>query len=627
MEAYMTVGIAGHIDHGKTTLTKQLTKIETDRLKEEKERAISIENGFAYIRHEYGSPIAVIDVPGHERFIRQMIAGVAGIDLVLLVIAVDEGMMPQTREHMEILRLLGIKEMFIVLTKVDKADQEWLAMIREEVIDFLGETPFNRAPIYEVDSITGTGIEALKESILGKAAAFQGRSAVAPFRLPIDSVFNLKGIGTIARGTIFNGNVHSGEEIRLMPSGQKVRVKSIQVHHSAVEQASAGQRAALHLHGIELDEIKRGDVLAASHWYQPSLRLDINLDVLNTLNVPFKQHAAVTCHIGSAALQGRLIFFDRKVIEGGESVFCQIELKEPAVAAKGDRVILRRPSPAETIGGGSVIDQKADKHKYGAETVAQLKKRFEGTDEELIEEVLLKHQHVQIEAISKQSGVPLTKAAHILKRWEEQGLVIKTADEAYVLKQTFKFYEKQMIEEIQTFHEKNPMKIGRSKADLLSTVNGAFKLKEAVFSVLVKDKKLQVVDHFVLLMNFESFIPPQITVQATNVFNDLNQQGLEPDDWETLCEKHSVPNLLRYDLKRYFLRTNKLIELNEDKVISSDKFEKAIELLKEATSFRFSVKDAKETLKLTRKYMIPFLEVLDREGLTKRTGNEREWVK
>lgn len=626
MEAYTTIGIAGHIDHGKTALTKQLTNIDTDRLKEEKERAISIENGFAFIEQNGRSPVAVIDVPGHERFIRQMIAGVAGIDLVLLVIAADEGVMPQTREHAAILRLLGITDMLVVLTKTDKADPEWIGMVKEDIQDFLLETPFCDAPFYEVDSLKGTGVAALKAAILDKAAVMHPRSSSDPFRLPVDSVFALKGIGTIARGTIFNGRASIGDELRLLPAGKKTRIKSIQVHHQESEMAAAGQRAALHLHGIEIEEVKRGDVLVSSEWYQPSSRLDIKFDVLN-LQAPFKQRSAITCHIGASAVQGRLIFFDRKKVEGGESLFCQIELDDPVVAVKGDRIIIRRPSPAETIGGGVVIDQKAGRHKSGTATITELQKRFEGSDEDLIKSTLLKGEMLLKEEIAKETGIALETVFQILTEWETQGKAIKTSDEAYVHDLTFNEYKNLILNQMQSFHQIHPLKTGRSKADLLASIKGVEELKGAVFTSLLHDGKIHAEGHLVSIAAFEPSIPAALNGPVKILRENMKQQGLETEAWTDLCQKYQVDECFRYDLKQYFLQFESYVELNDGRLISDESFNRGISALKKGTKASFSVKEAKEILNLSRKYVIPFLEATDREGWTKRTENVREWSK
>ncbi|WP_318036033.1 selenocysteine-specific translation elongation factor [Halobacillus shinanisalinarum] len=350
-DTYFTIGMAGHIDHGKTTLTKALSNVDTDRLKEEKERSISIELGYAPLQIAAGVNLSIVDVPGHERFIRQMIAGVAGIDLVVLVIAADEGVMPQTKEHLEILEFLGVEHCIVAISKIDRVDDELLELVTEDIKEGLAGTIFHEAPFVYVDGVSGKGIDNLKQTLLSELESVESRDAYGSFRLPVDQVFTVQGQGTIVRGTIYEGVVQKGSHLRLLPNDYKVRARQIQVHHKDQEQALAGQRTAVNLGGIAREDISRGDVLVASDHFLVTEKIDVSLRFVDELTTPVKQRMPVKIHVGTSEVMGRIVFFDRnEVNKTSEEVLCQIQLNEEVVVRRGDRFILRRPTPIETIG-------------------------------------------------------------------------------------------------------------------------------------------------------------------------------------------------------------------------------------------------------------------------------------
>ncbi|WP_234946545.1 selenocysteine-specific translation elongation factor [Bacillus sp. m3-13] len=306
---HYTIGMAGHIDHGKTTLTKALTGVDTDRLKEEKERQISIELGYAPLEMEDGSLLSIIDVPGHERFIRQMIAGVSGIDLVILVVAADEGVMPQTKEHLEIVKFLQIQKGIIAITKKDKVEEELLDLVQEEIMDELEGSVFHHAPVVFLDSTKNIGIENLKETIRGQLQNIQHKQETGDFRLPIDQVFTIKGQGTVVRGTILEGIVQTEDELQILPAGVPVKARQLQVHNKMVNKAKAGQRVAVNLPNISAEDITRGDVLVLSQTYETTDTIDVSLKFIKKLQYPIKQRSVVKVHIGTAEVMGKIIFF------------------------------------------------------------------------------------------------------------------------------------------------------------------------------------------------------------------------------------------------------------------------------------------------------------------------------
>ena len=352
----VVIGTAGHIDHGKTALVRRLTGIDTDRLKEEKERGISIDLGFAHRTLPSGRRIAIVDVPGHERFVKNMLAGATGIDLVLLVVAADEGVMPQTREHLAIVNLLRVERGVVALTKSDLVDAETREVVRAEVKELLRPTALRGIPIVAVSSVTGAGIEDLIQAIEAAAGLAPGRSEEGAARLPIDRVFPVEGIGTVVTGTLWSGTVRPGDALELLPSGKAVRVRQVQVHDSTVEEARAGQRTALAIHGVPRESVARGDWLATPGRFNPSHILDVRLTLLESAPKPLGSRSRLRCHLGASEILGRAVLFERDTLPPGESGWAQLRLEAPATASPGDRIVIRSYSPALTIAGATVVD-------------------------------------------------------------------------------------------------------------------------------------------------------------------------------------------------------------------------------------------------------------------------------
>lgn len=468
MKHYYTVGMAGHIDHGKTTLTKALTNIDTDRLKEEKERAISIEPGYAPLQLGEEMEVSIIDVPGHEKFIRQMIAGVAGIDLVLLIVAADEGVMPQTAEHLDILNLLGIHQGLIVVTKSSLIDDDMKELVELDIQDQVEGTFFEEAPLHFVDSVDGVGIEELKTTIKETLIDLPARDARGAFRLPVDQVFTVHGQGTVIRGTVYEGKVREGDHLEVLPARKQVRARQLQVHHQKQEEGRAGQRVAINLGGINKEDIARGDVLVSTQYYSTTTTVDISLDTVKALQFPLKQRGYVKLHLGTAEVYGKIVFFDRNELseEGGEGILCQLRLDNPVVTKRGDRFILRRPTPVETIGGGEVIDPAGGKYKFGMNTVHMLEKKREGTPEDRITDALREHKLITVPKAAKETGIEEEEAENIIESMVTDGTVLRQGDKA-VLVNVFDELTELLEEALKVEQEKHPLREGKDRAVLL----------------------------------------------------------------------------------------------------------------------------------------------------------------
>ncbi|MBI4391738.1 MAG: selenocysteine-specific translation elongation factor, partial [candidate division NC10 bacterium] len=353
---HIIVGTAGHIDHGKTSLVKALTGIDTDRLKEEKERGISIELGFAHLTLPDGLRLGIVDVPGHERFVKTMLAGVGGIDLVILVIAADEGIMPQTREHLHICRLLQIPRGLVALTKRDLVDADWLELVAEEVRTFLKGTFLEGAPVLPVSATTGEGLDALKAALAALAAEAEPKRVEGIFRLPIDRVFTMKGFGTVITGTLLAGSLKVGDEVVVLPEGLRSRVRRLQVHGETVEQAFAGQRTAVNLPGIEVSAIARGSLLCLPGTLRPSTAMDATLTLLEDAPRPLKNRGRIRFHLGTSELLARAVLLDREELPPGQSAYVHLRLESPGAALPQDRFVIRSYRPAVTVGGGMILD-------------------------------------------------------------------------------------------------------------------------------------------------------------------------------------------------------------------------------------------------------------------------------
>nr|WP_326169278.1 selenocysteine-specific translation elongation factor [Schinkia azotoformans] len=623
-----TIGMAGHIDHGKTSLTKALTNVDTDRLKEEKERNISIELGYAPLKIDDELHVSIIDVPGHERFIRQMIAGVAGIDLVILVIAADEGVMPQTKEHLEILSFLGIEKGIIAISKIDRVDAELLELAEEDIRDNLKGTVFESAPFVLVDSLSKKGLEELKQQIKKELEHKEMRDARGPFRLPIDQVFSVQGQGTVVRGTVYEGIVEKGSSLQVLPQGIPVKVRQIQVHHEQTEVAKAGQRAALNLGGISKQEITRGDVLVSSEHFLVTDTLDITTKFVGDLASPVKQRAPIKLHTGTTEVMGTIVFFDRnEVVEEDDEVVCQLRLDYPIVCKRGDRFILRRPTPVETIGGGWIIDPKGSKYRFGEDTIKMLMQKKEGTPNERILSILKEKALMTFEALLKFSSMDKDDLTAILN--EEKGnTVFELASGEYALHSDFEYIKNRIEEKLREYHEEFSLRAGFNKAEIVHSFLNLYpkRLVEFVIEKLIEEGFLKRQEQYIQLATFSPHYPEKWSKRMEAVVIAIQKDEIEVQPFEQYMKSEKIPEQYKDDFKYYLIQARKAVALDENHLLSIETINKAADLLKSKTGEEFAVKDAKDVLGLSRKYLIPLLELFDALNLTKRVEDKRKWV-
>ncbi|MEH7073278.1 selenocysteine-specific translation elongation factor [Neobacillus drentensis] len=623
---YFTIGMAGHIDHGKTSLTKALTNVDTDRLKEEKERQISIELGFAPLYEDNEIQISVIDVPGHERFIRQMIAGVAGIDLVVLVVAADEGVMPQTREHLDILKFLGVKNGLVAISKIDRVDEEFIELVKDDILEELSGTVFEEAPFVLIDSLSKKGIDEMKELIIKTLKEQEMRDAKGAFRLPIDQVFTVKGQGTVVRGTVYEGTVEEGQTLKIMPKGVEVRARQIQVHHNPAVKAYAGQRTAINLSGVSKEEVERGDVLVSSEHFLVTKTLDVAIRVVEDLEHMVKQRMPIKLHIGTAEVMGRIVFFDRNEIqeENGE-ILCQLRLEEEILTKRGDRFILRRPSPQETIGGGWVIDPRGNKYRFGNQTIEDLEKKKVGSPKERITAALMEAKCLPLNELIKRTSLD---EATLTEQLAEEEFVLFDGKE-YTLQLLIDSIEEDIFDRLQDFHLLQSMKIGINKAELLQTMQKRVpkQLLDFVVENGIANQIFKRRGQFVSLASFVPHVPKNWEKRSENLINELKKDGLKVRYLKDYFSDAGIPENLVPDLRRFLEEEELLVQLDDQFAYHGEVFKQAVDKLRTQTGSEFDVGDAKDILGLSRKYMIPFLEKLDTIGLTKRVENKRVWKK
>ena len=625
LNRYFTIGMAGHIDHGKTSLTKALTGVSTDSLKEEQTRKISIEPGFAPFIHEEDLEVSIIDVPGHENFIRQMIAGVAGIDLVTVVIAADEGIMPQTKEHLAILSLLGINNGVIVITKTSLADEELLEIILEDIKSTVKDTFLKNAPIFFVDSLSQKGIPELKNALKEIVSNMPIKHSNVPFRLPIDHVFTIKGQGTIVRGTIYNGNVQAEQQLTLLPKKLETRVKQLQIHGKKTEIAYKGQRTAINLSGVSHQDISRGDVLVEDDFFTVSKRIDIVFQPLNSIKHAIKQRQAIKLHIGTQEVMGKIIFFDRNIINKDETaeVLCQLEVNEDIVAVRGDHFILRRPTPTETIGGGWVINAQAKKLKFGESTVNQLQIKKAGSPTDRLESIMREHitlSETEILNLAAISYEELSEIKHILLELEKN---------QYALISIIEETQNHILSLIENYHNSFPMRQGINKAEIISELTTKYPLRilEVAINRLKNNKDIDINEQYISLNTFTPHLPSEWQKRLVKIEEDLISEGAETNKWDHLLASSNIPSIIQTDFYYYLIQTKRAFVLDDERLISRLAVVEAITKLKEHTqSEDFTLQMAREALELSRKNLVPLLELLDKLGYTERVENTRRWI-
>ncbi len=471
---HVIIGTAGHVDHGKTTLIKALTGTNTDRLKEEQERGMTIDLGFAALRLPDGTIAGIVDVPGHERFLKNMLAGVSGVDVVLLVIAADEGIMPQTLEHLDILRLLHVKNGVVALTKIDMVEKEWTDVVEEDVRQHLAGTFIADAPIIRVSAATGKGVEALKRTLQSAVSRSEVRNAGIPFRLPIDRVFSRPGFGTVVTGTLVAGTLHVGDLVEIVPQQAASRVRGLQIHNKKVLEATAGSRVAVNLNNVDLEDLERGSQLAPPHTLSPTIAFDGALTLLPKILAPLRDRERVRLHIGTAEILGRVRILDeRSELEGNVTAYIQFQAEQDLVCARGDRFVLRTYSPLHTIGGGVVLDAAPERHRKGtASVLAALTSTEKGSPEDLLATILQRYPFGagKRELFDACTMTP-SEFEQVLQKVIQRGQVSLLGNGRLIHTMLFDTLTAHVKRILEAYHQQFPLRGGMPSEELRSTLD------------------------------------------------------------------------------------------------------------------------------------------------------------
>ncbi|MGA8406178.1 MAG: selenocysteine-specific translation elongation factor [Candidatus Acidiferrales bacterium] len=627
---HIVVGTAGHIDHGKSALVEALTGTNPDRLEEEKRRGITIDLGFAFLQLK-GVRLGLVDVPGHERFVRNMLAGVGGIDLVLLVVAADESIKPQTREHFDICRLLGIPRGIIAITKSDLVDADVLGLVRLEIEEFVRGSFLEGAPIVAVSARSGAGLDDLRQRLAQSAAAVPVKDATRHFRLPIDRAFAMKGFGTVVTGTLISGAVKAEDEVELLPSHKILRVRGLHSGGQRVERAVAGQRTALNLAGIEREEIERGMVLAPVGVFDATERLDARVTLLRSAK-PLKNRARVHFHQGTAETIAEVILLDgANQIAAGESAFAQLRLDKPALVLPGDRFILRQYSPVVTIGGGVALDARAPRHQRKDVGVAAFLETWErGHHQEVLAALMQAAPrgmtYAEIVARTGWTDAEARVAAHKLAV-EKRVRILVTEPALVVAGMAVGNCAAAMRKAVEAFHRANPLLPGIPKQELRARAGDSrLEIFEAALDDLVKARGLAVSGDLVRQAGREIELLPEEARAKELIEREFARAGLAVPAFASVLANLPVDAPRAQKILQILLREKVLVKIASDLVFHCSALLRLREMLtkyRKERGERLPITAFKELTGVTRKYAIPLLEHLDREQVTRRVGDER----
>ena len=624
------IGTAGHIDHGKTTLIKALTGRETDRWEEEKRRGITIDLGFTYFDLPDGNKAGIIDVPGHEKFIKNMLAGVVGMDMVLLVIAADEGIMPQTTEHLNILNLLGVENGIVVITKCDIVDQEWISLVKEDITETISSTFLEGAPIVEVSSKTGQGIEKLIQEIINIAdKAVKERELNTIPRLPIDRVFSIQGFGTVITGTLITGILKKGEEVEIYPVNKICRIRNIQVHSSDVEKAYAGQRTAINLSNVKKNEIYRGCVIAPVNSMKNTMMLDVKLNLLKSSKRVVINRSRLHLYTGTSEILTRVVLLDRDELTPGESCYAQLRLEEEIAVRRRDKFIVRFYSPLETIGGGEIIEPLPLKRKrFDENLIEELKIKEKGTGADVIEKIIKETKDLlSVSGLAKTTALTETEVQdniEILEQ-EEKITLFKVKNDMYVWHKSFEIEIEEKLEKyLFNYHKENKYATGAKKSEIKSKFFPNLKqlLFDVIIQAFVEKGLIKQSDEFISLNYFTIEYDAdyrKIKERALMILDEVKFELLKIDE---LSEKINHP--MTDDVLSLMLTEKDLVRIN-DLVTTRELYEEAKNILVEFLNKnkKISAAQYRDLINTNRKTAIALLEHFDMLKLTKRIENDR----
>ena len=619
------LGTAGHIDHGKTTLIKALTGRETDNLKEEKQRGISINLGFTYFDLPSKKRVGIVDVPGHEKFIKNMLAGACGIDIVLLVIAADEGVMPQTIEHLDILNYLDVKKGIIVLTKCDLVDEEFIELVKDDVREKIKGLFIEGAPIVEVDSVSRRGLDELVQKIDEISEDIEEKKTDAPSRMSIDRVFSLKGFGTIVTGTLIEGKISVDDEMTIYPSEKKVKVRNLQVHGCDVKTAYAGQRTAINLSNIKVSEIQRGDVIAQTGSVEESMMIDVNISLVEHCKKSLKHWDRIRVFHGTKQILCRIVPLNEDEIQYGESGYAQLRLEEKIVAKKGDRFIIRSYSPMDTIGGGVIIDMAPKKHKiYDESVIEALKIKEKGELKDILEEYLKLNlsNYITLKELVSYTGEKEEYVKEGLNALIDENKVF-CVNKYYLHISHYQKLKERVIDILTKYHKQYRLRNGILKEELRSKVDNSLKVKDmdVILNKMAEEKDIKVQDNLVSNYDFEvKFNQKQLSIKK-EIEDKSRKNGLN-----SLMTKDDICNKNKFYEEVLEALTGETIQKLDDAYYIDKKVYENVkkDLLEYLNKNKeITVAQFRDITKSNRKISIVMLEHFDRNRITKRVEDKR----
>ncbi len=647
MDRYVILGTAGHIDHGKSALVQALTGTDPDRLKEEKERGITIDLGFAYLSYPDDLKIGIVDVPGHEKLIKNMLAGAGGIDIVLMVIAADEGIMPQSREHLDICNLLKVKRGLIAVTKSDLVDEDWLTLIEEDIHKFVKGSFLENTEIIAVSSKTGHNMELLKEKIKELALSVEPKSANGILRLPVDRVFTLKGFGTVVTGTAISGSISLDDPVEILPKGMKAKVRGLQSHGETLKTAYAGQRVAVNLQGISKEEIQRGDVITIPDKIKTAYVIDAEIELLKDAPISvLKSRSLVHFHTGTSELTGRIIIYPvgketpselssgvydmvgtarpREELKPGEKSYCQFRFKTPVAVMAGDRYIIRRFSPLVTIGGGEILDvspgrRKRDEKRKDLETFKQ-----GSLKEKLSAKIFLSGFNGTTQSdIEGWMKAELPEIKNGLDSLVSEGKIIQ-CESRLLHKNIFDDFSGKVVSTLNNFHKHNPLKQGMSKEAIRAVFKG---LEQRLFEILLGLHNQVVIEKdTVRLKTFKILLNEDKKLLKNKILKILQEAAFQPPAKDEIAQSVSIKNEEANELLRIMASEESLVRINDSLYIPVTSYHDMMDRVKTFfdTKDEMTVSEFRDILGTSRKYAIPFLEYLDSNKITLRVGEVRK---
>lgn len=634
----IVLGTAGHVDHGKTSLVRALTGIETDRLKEEKKRGITIELGFAYLDLPCGHRLGIVDVPGHEKFVRNMVAGVTGMDILAFIIAADEGIMQQTKEHFEICKLLGVKQGIVIITKKDLVEEEWLEMVESEIREFCQDSFLEEAPFVHVSSTTGEGIDKVKEILDDFVSKQSFNEVFGPFRLPVDRIFAMKGFGAVITGTSISGRTTIGEDLRFYPSELTAKVRGIQVHSSAVEDVEAGHRTAINLQGVDTANVERGMVVATPDSLEPNYMLDCDFLYLRSNSKALKHRSRVRVHLGTAEVIGRISLLDRDELYPGDEVGVQLLLETPVAVWPGDRYVIRSYSPVTTIGGGAILCNVSPKKR---KRLSEKDREYNQIMTETLKNGSFEEKTVFLLEESGGNGLTFDElgirlglfSKHLKKALADplsnkHILIVDSASQRYVAKKTTDEVEKIVVDGLQKYHVDNPLQNGLSKEELRSGIIRQINTKvfNYVLNSLLKSNTIVQEDSVIRMEGHQVALKADEEKLQRDLESWFKEKGLfTPTIKETMAQFADYSEKLVKEVIDLLIREEKIVKVSETLYFDTAILQKLIADVQE-----FIIREGeigppgfKELSGLTRKFSIPILEYFDRIKLTIRVGDMR----